>query len=160
MAQDIFIKIEGIEGESQDPTHKGEIEILHWDWSVSQTSNIHSGSGGGAGKCTVDDLNFEHYIDKSTPKLLQHCLTGKYIPEAVLTVRNAGRSPLEFLCITLQEIIITQVSPVYLNTMRAPRETVSLAFSRVKMDYVLQNAEGNSAGTAAMGYDIKTNANI
>lgn len=160
MAQDIFIKIDGIEGESQDSTHKGEVEVLDWDWSVSQTSNMHSGSGGGAGKCTVEDLNFEHYIDKSSPNLLQHCLTGKHIPEAVLTVRKAGGSPLEYLRITLQEIIITRVSPVYLNTMRVPRETVSLAFSRVKMDYVLQNAEGNSAGTVAMGYDIKANANI
>ena len=31
MAQDIFIKIDGIEGESQDSTHKGEVEVLDWD---------------------------------------------------------------------------------------------------------------------------------
>ncbi|EOS96698.1 type VI secretion system tube protein Hcp [Erwinia tracheiphila] len=160
MAQDIFIKFDGIEGESQDSTHKGEIEVLDWDWSVSQATNMHSGSGGGAGKCTVEDFHFDHYIDKSSPGLLQYCLTGKHIPEAVLTVRKAGGSPLEYLRITLQEIVITRVNPVYLNTMRVPRETVSLAFSRVKTDYVLQNAEGNSAGTVSMEYDIKANAVI
>lgn len=31
MAQDIFIKIEGIEGESRDFSHKGEIDLLRWD---------------------------------------------------------------------------------------------------------------------------------
>lgn len=160
MAQDIFIKFDGIEGESQDSTHKGEIEVLNWNWSVGQTSNMHSGSGGGAGKCTVEDVHFEHYIDKSSPNLLQYCLTGKHIPEAVLTVRKAGGSPLEYLRLTLQEIIITAVYPVYYNTMRAPREAVSLAFSRVKMDYVLQNAEGSTAGTVSMGYDIKATAVI
>ncbi len=160
MAQDIFIKFDGIEGESQDSTHKGDIEVLNWNWSVGQTSNMHSGSGGGAGKCTVDDLHFEHYIDKSSTNLLQYCLTGKHIPEAVLTVRKAGGSPLEYLRITLREIIITGVNPVYLNTMRVPRETVSLAFSRVNMDYVLQNAEGNKSGTVSMGYDIKANKAI
>lgn len=46
MAQDIFIKIEGIEGESRDFSHKGEIDLLRWDWSVSQPSNMHAGSGG------------------------------------------------------------------------------------------------------------------
>lgn len=160
MAQDIFVKFDGIEGESQDSTHKGEIEVLNWNWSIGQTSNMHSGSGGGAGKCTVDDLHFEHYVDKSSTHLLQYCLTGKHIPEAVLTVRKAGGSPLEYLRITLREIIITGVSPVYLNTMRVPRETVSLAFSRVNMDYVLQNAEGNKLGTVSMGYDIKANKAI
>ncbi|TDS90487.1 Hemolysin-coregulated protein (putative) (plasmid) [Erwinia rhapontici] len=31
MAQDVFIKIEGITGESLDATHKGDIEVLSWD---------------------------------------------------------------------------------------------------------------------------------
>ncbi len=107
MTQDIFIKFDGIEGDSQDCTHKGEIEVRNWDWSVSQTSNMHSGSGGGAGKCTVKDLDFVHYTDKSSPNLLQYFPIGKYITKVVLTVRKAGGSPLEYLHITLQEMIIT-----------------------------------------------------
>ncbi|EOS93369.1 hypothetical protein LU631_14170 [Erwinia tracheiphila] len=39
-------------------------------------------------------------------------------------------------------------------------EAISMAFSRVKMEYVLQNAEGNTADTVAMGYDIKANSVI
>ncbi|GHT96060.1 hypothetical protein AGMMS49545_20160 [Betaproteobacteria bacterium] len=35
VAQDIFLKISGIEGESQDATHKGEIEVLGWNWKVT-----------------------------------------------------------------------------------------------------------------------------
>lgn len=49
MAQDMFIKIDGIEGESLDATHKNEIQVLAWHWSVAQHSNMHSGSGGGSG---------------------------------------------------------------------------------------------------------------
>ncbi len=30
MSQDIFIKIKGIEGESLDAAHQGEIEVLYW----------------------------------------------------------------------------------------------------------------------------------
>jgi type VI secretion system secreted protein Hcp len=32
---DIFIKIDGISGESQDATHPDEIEVLHWGWAVT-----------------------------------------------------------------------------------------------------------------------------
>lgn len=41
MAQDMFIKIDGIEGESLDATHKNEIQVLAWHWSVAQHSNMH-----------------------------------------------------------------------------------------------------------------------
>jgi len=160
MSQDIFLKLNGIEGESQDCTHKGEIEIQEWGWEVGQFSNMHSGSGGGAGKCTIDDLHFEHYIDKSSPNLLQYCLTGKHISEAVLTIRKAGGSPLDYLKITLEEIIITHVQPIGCLGMHSPIERIALSFSRVRMDYIPQNAQGTAMGMVSMGYDIKANTTI
>ncbi|MGR2857765.1 type VI secretion system tube protein Hcp [Erwinia rhapontici] len=160
MAQDMFIKINGVEGESLDFSHKGEIEVLRWNWSVAQPANMHSGSGGGAGKSTVHDLYFKHYIDRSSTNLIQYCLTGKHIPEAVLTVRKAGGSPLDFLKITLQELIITCVEPIGMVHMPIPIEKVGLCFSRVKFEYLPQSAEGKIMGMVAMGYDIKANATI
>lgn len=160
MAQDIFIKINGVEGESLDAAHRGEIEVLSWHWAVSQPANMHAGSGGGAGKSSVEDLCFVHRFDKASTNLLQYCLSGKHIPEAVLTVRKAGGSPLEYLRIILQEIIISGVRPHGTVSTRTLRESVALSFSRVRMEYVLQNSEGGPAGTVAMGYDIKANKNI
>ena len=37
MAFDAFLKIEGIEGESTDKTHPGEIEIESFSWGVANT---------------------------------------------------------------------------------------------------------------------------
>ncbi|KUZ80836.1 Hcp1 family type VI secretion system effector [Burkholderia ubonensis] len=160
MAQDIFLKLTGIEGESTDRSHSNEIEVLTWTWSVSQQSNMHMGSGGGAGKCTVDDLTFEHYIDRATPNLIQYCLTGKPLDSAVLVMRKAGGKPLEYLKITMEDVLVTGVKPVSNPNMRVPREEVRLSFSRVKQEYVIQNARGGGAGTVAMGYDIKSNKTI
>lgn len=39
-------------------------------------------------------------------------------------------------------------------------ERVGLSFSRVKLEYVPQSAEGNKLGVVAMGYDIKANTII
>jgi type VI secretion system secreted protein Hcp len=52
MAQDIFLKINGIEGESMDALRKGEIEARGGNRGMPQASNMHAGSGGGAGKVT------------------------------------------------------------------------------------------------------------
>lgn len=157
MSQDIFLKVNGITGESQDASHKGEIEVLDWEWEITQQSTMHAGSGGGAGKATVSDLTFDHYVDRASPNLLKYCLTGKHIDTATLVVRKAGGSPLEFLTITMDDVIVTKVAPALTATMSRPREVVSLAFARVKQEYVMQNQQGGSGGTVSAGYDIQQN---
>jgi len=123
MAHGTFIKFNGIEGESQDHLHKGEIDVIRWEWSVSQTANMHR-EWRRCGKSTVKDLFFDHHIDKSSPNLLQCCLNGKHISEVILTTRKAGGSPLDYLVITLQKVLITSVEPFGYDTMCSPRETV------------------------------------
>ncbi|MEJ8813339.1 type VI secretion system tube protein Hcp [Variovorax ureilyticus] len=157
MSQDIFLKLAGISGESQDASHKDEIEILRWDWSISQQSSMHSGSGGGAGKATVSDLNFDHYVDRASPNLMKYCLTGKHIDTATLVVRKAGDSPLEFLKLTIGDVIVTRVTPMLTDTMARAREGVSLSFARVKQEYVMQNQQGGSGGTVTASFDIQQN---
>lgn len=158
MAQDMFIKIAGIDGESADSSHKNEIEVLSWEWEILQTSNMHSGSGGGSGKATVGDLKFVHAVDRSTPNLMKYCLTGKHINEALLTVRKAGGSPLEYLKITMNDVIVSRVRP-YGSTKDETRvcEEVNLSFSKVKEEYVVQNAAGGSSGAVTASFDIKGN---
>ncbi|MCB5206526.1 Hcp family type VI secretion system effector [Methylovorus mays] len=157
MAQDIFLKINGIDGESQDSSHKNEIEVLTWDWQILQESNMHAGSGGGAGKATVKDLNFSHYVDRSSPNLMKFCLTGKHIQEAVLVVRKAGGSPLEYLKITMSDVVITNVMPSGSSSDERIVEDVSLSFAKVKQEYTVQNQQGGSGGAVTAGYDIKLN---
>jgi type VI secretion system secreted protein Hcp len=157
MAQDIFIKIDGIDGESQDSAHKNEIEVTSWGWQILQQSNMHAGSGGGAGKATVEDLAFEHLLDRASPNLMKYCLTGKHIDQAVLTVRKAGGNPLEYLKITMNDVLVTLVHPSGGNTDIGIRESVRLSFAKVKQEYVVQNAQGGSGGAVTASYDIKQN---
>ncbi len=161
MSQDIFLKIDGIDGESEDSAHKNEIEVSSWNWKVYQDSNMHAGSGGGSGKATVQDLEFLHYVDKASPNLLKYCLTGKHIPNVLLTVRKAGGSPVEYLKITMEDVIVTMVAPFGQSDddIRI-KETVRLSFSRVKQEYSVQNAQGGNAGAVTANYDIKGNKEL
>ena len=158
MSQDIFLKINGIEGESQDVAHKNEIEVLSFSWKILQESTMHAGSGGGAGKATVEDLEFEHYVDRSSPNLMKYCLTGKHVQEAMLTVRKAGGNPLEYLKLTFSDVIVTSVQPYGSNSddLRV-RERVRLSFSKISQEYAVQNAQGGSGGAITAAYDIKGN---
>lgn len=157
MAQDIFLKINGIDGESSDSAHKNEIEVLSWNWQILQEANMHTGSGGGSGKATVKDLQFSHFVDRSSPNLMKFCLTGKHIPEAKLVVRKAGGSPLEYLKITMTDVVITNVQPAGAIEEERIKEQVSLSFAKVKQEYTVQNQQGGSGGAVTAGYDIKLN---
>lgn len=55
MAYDIFLKIDGIDGESMDDKHKNEIEVLSWRWNIHQESTMHAGSGLGSGISSSSD---------------------------------------------------------------------------------------------------------
>ncbi|WP_175836456.1 Hcp family type VI secretion system effector [Burkholderia anthina] len=156
MAQDIFLKLTGIRGESRDASHPDEIEVLAWDWSADQPSTTRSGARSTGGKCTANDLTIEHYVDRASPILMLHCLKGNHIENAVLVARKAGGTPLEYLKITLDDVLITRINSVANLNMARPREEIQLSFARIRQEYVVQNARGGSSGTVAAGYDIKT----
>ena len=121
---------------------------------------MHSGSGGGSGKATISDLNFDHYADRSSPNLLKYCLTGRHIANAILVIRKAGGSPLEYLKITMDDVIVTAVAPAATDSMDRVREQVSLSFARVKQEYIIQNQHGGSGGTVSAGYDMQANREL
>jgi type VI secretion system secreted protein Hcp len=160
MAIDIFIRIEGIKGESQDATHKDEIEVLKWAWDVAQESSMHSGSGGGSGKATVRDLKFSHYLDCASPNLMKFALMGKHIQQAILVARKAGGFPHEYLKITMKDVIITRVKTVSYSDPSIAIETASLSFAEFRKEYFIQNEQGGRGGTITAGYDIKRNVEV
>src|SRR5262245_34286262 len=105
MAVDMFMKMGEIKGESVDGTHWGEIDVITWNWGMSQSGTTHSGTGSGAGKVSVNDLTFSKYVDSSTPTLMQSCCAGKHYATGTFTIRKAGATPLEYFVMNLYDVI-------------------------------------------------------
>ena len=162
MAVDIFIKIGDIKGESQDKTHKDEIEVLNWSWGMSQSGNMHTGTGGGAGKVSIQDLSLTKYVDKATPNLMMHCSSGKHVPKVTLTVRKAGGdSQVEYLIINLEEVLISSLSTGGSDNDDRLIENVTLNFAKVTVDYQPQKADGTKeGGPIKYGWNIRSNVKI
>lgn len=156
MAQDIFLKLTGIRGESRDASHPDEIEVLAWEWSADRPLTSRSNTGSTGGKCRANDRTIEHYVDRASPILMLHCLKGNHIEKAVLVARKAGGMPLEYLKITLNDVLITRIISVANLNMARPREEVQFSFARIQQEYVVQSAHGGNGGMVTAGYDIKT----
>ncbi|HZX18145.1 MAG TPA: type VI secretion system tube protein Hcp [Pseudomonas sp.] len=162
MAVDIFIKIGDIKGESQDKTHKDEIEVLNWSWGMSQSGNMHTGTGGGAGKVSIQDMSLTKFVDKATPNLMMHCSSGKHVPKVTLTVRKAGGdSQVEYLIINLEEVLISSLSTGGSGNDDRLIENITLNFAKVTVDYQPQKADGTKeGGPIKYGWNIRSNVKI
>jgi type VI secretion system secreted protein Hcp len=159
MAVDMFMKIGDIKGESTDKTHKDTIDVLAWSWGMSNSGTTHMGGGGGAGKVNVQDLSFTKYIDASSNALMKACCEGKHYDEATLTVRKAGGTPLEYIVLKLEEVMVTSVSTGGSGGEDRLTENVTLNFAKFMYKYQPQDAKGAKlGGTKDYGFDIAGNA--
>jgi len=160
MSADMFLKIEGVTGEAVDHKHGGEIDVLAWSWGMSQSGSMHVGGGGGAGKVAVQDLSFTKYVDRSSPNLLNTCCTGKHYPKATVTVRKAGDKPVEYLIITMTDVIVTSISTGGSGGEDRLTENVSLNFAKVEVKYTPQTKDGSAGAAVETGFNIEENIAI
>src|SRR5437868_14548146 len=140
-AVDFFLKIEGVDGESTDDKHKGEIDIESFSWGVTQSGTHGGGGGGGAGKASFQDLHFHTTVNKSSPKLFLACATGEHFKKAVLTVRKAGKDQQEYYKVSLSDCLVSSYQSVGGGDPIAT-DQFSMNFAKVEFEYKPQKADG------------------
>ncbi len=159
MTPDIFLKLDGIKGESKDEKHKGSIAIESFQWGLQQAGTMGQGGGGGAGKVSFSDISIQKFADASTPALMQACAGGDHIKTGVLTVRKAGGKQEEYYKISLTQILVSSIH----NTGAhggVPSETVTLNFDEIKFDYKEQGGDGKLGGVVKFGWHLGKNAKV
>jgi type VI secretion system secreted protein Hcp len=157
VAVDYFLKIDGVDAESTDDKHKGEIELESFSWGETKTASGPGGGGGGSGKVQVQDLLVTMHVSKASPRLMLACATGKHHKEAVLTVRRAGKSQQEFLVIKLNEVLVTSYQTGGSAQSDVLMDQASLGFSTIQMEYRPQKADGSLGPSVKAGWDVKNN---
>jgi type VI secretion system secreted protein Hcp len=153
---DYFLKIDGIDGESQDHKHKAEIHLESWSWGESNGGSAAHSGGSGAGKVNMQDFHFVMQINKASPKLALACATGEHLKKAVLTCRRAGKDQQEFFKVTMSDLIVSSFQTGGSNQGSVlPTEQISLNFSKIEWEYKEQKADGTLGGTIKAGWDQK-----
>jgi type VI secretion system secreted protein Hcp len=155
---DFFLKIDGMEGESQDSKHKGEIELDSWSLGAQQAGTAATGGGGGAGKVKWSDFRFVSKCSKGSPKLALACANGEHIKKAVLICRKAGKDQQEYLKLTMTDILVTSYQmggPNGGNVL--PTDQVSLDYAKIEMEYKEQKSDGTLGAATKAGWDLKAN---
>lgn len=160
-AVDYFLKIEGIEGESQDHKHKAEIDVLSWSWGESNSGNAASAHGGhGTGKVSMQDFHFTMKVNKATPKLMLACASGEHIKKATLTCRKAGKDQQEYMTINFTDILVSSYQTGGSLGDVIPTDQISMNYSKIEYEYKEQKADGTLGGPVKAGWDLKANKKV
>jgi type VI secretion system secreted protein Hcp len=161
MAFDVFLKINGIPGESTDDSHKDWIEVLSFSHRLSQPASSTASSSGGATAERVNHSTFDiaHLYDRASPKLAEACCTGQHIKEVIIELCRAGGNKQKYAVITLEQVIVSDIS---LNgsggNENFPTESISFSYGKIKWVYIQQKREdGQGSGQVASGWDLTTN---
>ena len=157
-AVDYFLKIDGVDGESADSKHKGEIDVESWSWGEAQTGAHGAGGGGGAGKVSMRDFSFTMKVNKASPKLMLICANGEHIKKAVLVCRKAGKDQQEYLKVTLSDLLVSSYQTGgSAGSSIVPSDTIAMNFSKIEFEYKEQKVDGSLGAPTKAGWDVKAN---
>ena len=156
---DMFLKIDGVDGEATDSAHKDEIDVLSWSWGMTNDGTTHTGGGGGGGKVTVKDVTLTKYIDKATPDIMLQTLTGSTFTNATLYVQKLDASsaptPYDYIKIYMEKVLVTSVVSGGENSEDRLTENVTLNFEKVTWTYTELDPSSGGPGTEhAFSWDI------
>jgi type VI secretion system secreted protein Hcp len=155
MAVDYFLKLDGIQGESQDSNHKDEIQIMSWSWGASQVSSVAGTGGSGAGKASLSDFSIMTNFDKATPKFFKSVCQGTHLKSGTMSAVKAGANGKPYLKVDFKELFVThlQISA----SSEVPTVSISFSYNQIAIDYSTQNEQGNITSTGPVTYNTKEN---
>jgi type VI secretion system secreted protein Hcp len=148
---DMFLMVKGarhgvIKGESQDDQHKSEIEVTSWSWGMEGQYSL--GGGDATSKGTMHDLKVVKRVDSASTALMSALRFNEPIQKAVLTLRKAGKSQVEYLKIIIENGRVTSLDVEGGDPSGGPDviETVRFSFNRIEVQYVPQGKDGLPQG--------------
>jgi type VI secretion system secreted protein Hcp len=153
MAVNAYLIIEGRPGPST--SKQNAIDVLSFSFGASQTQVIGAASSGGetrAGRADVSNVTIMKVLDKTSPLLFDDCVTGNYLTKVDLIYdKPMGDQQEDYFKIHMENALITSVQ--LSGSSENPVESVSFAFSKVKVSYNPEEG-GKLKGFIDKGFDV------
>jgi type VI secretion system secreted protein Hcp len=153
MAVNAYLIIDGVEGQST--SRKNAIDIYAFSFGGSlPTSFNQAGGESRAGRADFSDVSVQKAVDKTSPMLFQHCISGDFLKKVEIVYdKPMGDKQEDYFKIEMQDAVITSISLA--GSSENPSESLSFAFKKIKVSY---NPEEDKElkGFVDKGFDVQT----
>jgi type VI secretion system secreted protein Hcp len=153
-----FLKLDGIDGESQDSDYSNQIEVQSFQWGSTNNSSFRHGTGSSIGQGDTHDMSITKYTDKASLNLHKYCTVGKVIPSATITLlKQQGDSKIAYFKSQLTNVVVTSWTVSANGNGQLPLEQFSLHFVKHESSYQPQGDGGDPAGNVDFNWDCQKN---
>ncbi len=155
---EMFLKIDGIQGETLDTYRPGEIEIQTWTWDAGLNPvRWDLNQGGQSTRANTDKIVVTKVCDQASVALYQYCVTGKHFKNArIICRKNDGEEKINYLTIEMEDVMIQEVNWSGQGESPTLTETIELAFADFTVRYKKQRDSGAADGDVHFGFNIQT----
>lgn len=162
MAVEVYLKLDGIDGESVKSGAEKWIEIFSFSNGASNHSSVSAGTGSGAGKVDLSSLSLQKQLDTASPKLFANCCAGTHIATGTMMVREAtgGDTTQTYFQYDLKEVFIDSISWGGAAGGGKPSESLSVSFNQITVNYWPQDATGKLGSVIPAGWNVSTNKKV
>lgn len=155
---DMFLKIEGtrqgpIKGDSSDPGHIDEIDVLGWSWGMDVSA---ASFGASTARTTLQELVVRKRVDRATTALMSALRANEPLKKVTLSVRKAGgAAPVDYFKIVIERArIMSHTVGSSADGDPELHEELRIAFFKVQVQYQPQSASGGSGGATTFETEI------
>ncbi len=157
-ADDYFLKLDGVTGETTTGQTQGTIAVRSFEWGAENKTTVGAASGGaGAGKASLHELTIEKSVDSTSPVLFQKLGQGASIPGMELVARKASATGSQiYMRYSFQPVFITSQTQDGSGD-DGITEKLTFAYGAVKQTFVKQGATGAPATNVFGAWNQVTN---
>jgi type VI secretion system Hcp family effector len=156
MAIALFLKVDGVTGESLNTTHPDTTELQGVSWGASTPVSADSGGGLSAGEVSYQELTCSGTMDKAWPTLLDKMNTGAHLDKIEVFGTKMGGTQMDYFVVTLSQVM---VSSLQVSAGSGSELTVAYSFScaKMKIEYTVQTSKGGKGASIPVEFDLKAN---
>jgi type VI secretion system secreted protein Hcp len=162
-AFDMYMKIDGIPGESTDGKHEEWIEVLSSNWGVL-------GPGAPVGGGTLTEAEAKEFVvtkwmDKASPLLYLACCKGEHYPLVTLNLVEPTGERGRYMQFKMEDAMIVSVtgseigssSPTSPAGSERPYEDISFNYGKIEWTYTVLDSNGApTTQTLTTNFDFTT----
>jgi type VI secretion system secreted protein Hcp len=150
-AVDMFIKFDGVDGESKDDKHDKWIDVLSVDWGNTSSRGtdgrpqrmVRPRRGERAGDAEIKSLTLTKSYDAASVNLMKACAEGTHFPSVLIEMTTSQEEGSRFMKVELDNVIVSSYS-MSGGEGSVPTESVTLNFSKFEYAYIKEHQRGKT----------------
>ena len=155
----IYVKFDGIDGESEDIDHKDWIDLLSFSQGqyIPDSSLHHAGAS--STSCVFEEIILRKELDRASPKLAEAVCLAKVFSNVDIHVTRALSDGIRIsnYVYELKNVIVSSYQIGGSSQDDIPLEKVSLNFEQIKVAYEKFDTNGRSISIREYSWDVVRN---